>query len=254
MKSSFLNVIFISLFVILSIAACLPFKQAAEGPEGPLDPQYFYSLDPDVSKDEELEEWLKPYREIYEQEMGQGITETKVPLELHNPESLLGNLAADMIRYRAALEMQEFVHLGLIDRNALRLELPEGIITRRDLYELMPDNSELVILKVTGRNVAELAGEIARKGGAPVSGMRMGIAGDEAKGVLVNAETLVPDRTYYLATTSELADHSGEFESLHPYEERYDFPILIRDLFIDYMKARLSLEPVLDHRIRNLNS
>ncbi|MEX0994403.1 MAG: 5'-nucleotidase [Balneolaceae bacterium] len=222
----------------------------------PVEAQYYYSLDGQIPKDAELEEWLKPFREIYREEMGRRLTSAEAPLKLQSPESTLGNLAADMIRFRAAYEMKEFVHLGLIKKSALRTELPEGWITYGDLYELVPDNSTLVILKVTGRHLQDLAGEIARKGGAPVSGMRLGIAGHKAKGVLVNSETLLPGRYYYVATTSDIADQNGDggFESLYSYEERYDFPLLIRDLFIDYMESKRSLDPVLDHRIRSLES
>lgn len=254
MKLFSLTVVPGSVSMILLAGACLPFKQTAESEVPSVEDRHYYTLDGQIPEDAEFVNWLAPYRELYQEEMGRELTTTEASLKLHNPESALGNLAADMIRSRAAYEMGGFVHMALINRHELRTELPGGTITYEDLYELIPGDSKLVILELTGDRLIELAGEIARKGGAPISGMRLGINEGEARGVLVNAETVMPDRQYYVATTSYIADHDNEFESLQQYSERRDFPVLIRDLFIDYMSSRRNLEPNLDQRIRSLGS
>ncbi|MEX2601332.1 MAG: 5'-nucleotidase [Balneolaceae bacterium] len=242
--------------MLLFLTSCQPLSRLfdRQEPVEPVGDQHYYELDNELEKDPVIEEWLLPYRESLDHEFDERIVSLMGSLELWRggrPVGTLGFLAADMIRFRAAHLHQEYVHLGLINHESLRAEFRDGELTLQNLYELMPSDQTLVILTLTGEQVVELSREIAEKGGAPVSGMRMSISDGEPRGVLVNAEVVEKDRTYKLATTSFLANRGG-FASITEPIDRIEFPVLIRDLFRDYLMDRNYIEPLFDHRIRTL--
>lgn len=238
----------ILLLTSLFVASC---KSSEKAIEPPPEVENFYNLGEGIEKDQAIEDWLTEFREIYEREIGRTIAIANGPLVLGKPESPLGNLAADMLRYRAMHEYQRFVHVGLLNMEGFQIEFSEGNITLGDLYEFMPYNNTLVVLEMDGEHVRELADEIAGKGGAPLSGMRMTIVNDQASSVLIDSESIDPEGTYLVATSSYLADGNGDFPSLGNGNTRYDYPVLIRDIFIDYMRSRREFHPVEDLRIRS---
>ncbi len=212
----------------------------------------FYTIDESLDKDEEIEAKLASWREIYGEEMDRRVVEALGNFHFGKPESSLGNLTADMLRYRASHEMERFVHLALINRDGFGIEFREGPITLDHLYQFMPYDNTLVVLEMPGSKIAKLADEIASRGGVPVSGLRMMINNGRATGILVNSEHLDPERTYYLATSSYVAGGGGGFDSLLEHNTRHDFDLLIRDLFIDHLRRYREVAPEVDLRIREM--
>jgi len=190
------------------------------------------------------------YRDNLTEVMGEPLTTLKSDLNFGKPESTLGNLMADILRFRAARELRTFVHLGVINEESFSLWLNKGEVTLGNIYELMPYDNHLVILTLTGEKVIHLMETVASLGGAPVSGVRMSIDRGKARGILVNSEVVDPRKNYLVATSNYLADGNGPFKTLWDYEERVDLDLLIRDSLIEYFKNQYELEPVLDARIR----
>jgi 2',3'-cyclic-nucleotide 2'-phosphodiesterase (5'-nucleotidase family) len=193
---------------------------------------------------------INQYRDTLMVVMGEPLTTLKADLNFGKPESTLGNLMADILRFRAARELRTFVHLGIINEDSFNLYLNEGEVTLGNIYELMPYNNHLVIVTLTGEKVNQLMETVASLGGAPVSGVRMNITEGTARGVLVNSEVVDPGKNYLVATSNYLADGNGPFNTLWEYDDRVDLDLLIRDSFIEYFKNQYELEPVLDARIR----
>lgn len=213
------------------------------------EPAYFYTIDGSVESDEQLERYLGPWRRRVDREMNQTLSLSAGPFRYGQPESALGNVTADILRYRAAHEMERFVHLAILDPALIAAELPEGEITVGDLHELMPADERLTVLEMEGRTVRDLADEIAAEGGAPISGLRMVIRDSSASGVLVDSGSLEDDRTYFLATGHSTLS-KDRFPSLQEYRSRTDYDLLLRELMIDYFRANPCVEPLEDYRVR----
>jgi len=203
-----------------------------------------------LDHDSSISASIDGYRDTLMDIMGEPLTVLKSELNFDKPESTLGNLAADILRFRAARELRTFIHVGVINEDSFRIYLNEGEVNLGQMYELMPYDNHLVILTLTGNNLIKLMGNIAFLGGAPISGVRMNIDRGKARGILVNSEVVDPDRNYFVATSNYLADGNGPFEALWKYENRIDLDLLIRDTLIEYFKNQYELEPVLDARIR----
>jgi 2',3'-cyclic-nucleotide 2'-phosphodiesterase (5'-nucleotidase family) len=207
-------------------------------------------VDESVPQDSSWLAYLAPYRDSLDSYYGEIIARAAEDFELAKPESPLSNLAADMLRRRASREMQDHVDIGITNNGSLRNGLPAGAITRGQLFEMMPFADRLVLLKLKGDQVLNLADQIAGVGGQALSGMRMRIDGYKAKDVLVGSESVRINAFYWVATSSYLADGNGPFPALWKATDRIDFEITIREVFEEYLSSRQTVRPELDNRIR----
>jgi 2',3'-cyclic-nucleotide 2'-phosphodiesterase (5'-nucleotidase family) len=193
---------------------------------------------------------LDEYRDTLNSVTGETIAVVTDTLRFGKPESPLGNLVADALRYRAGSELGSFVNIGVIGEISFRLFLTPGELTRGEIMEFMPYNNHLVVLSLPGYKVSELANQVAAAGGGPVSGMRFRLENGHARGVLVNSEVLDPVKTYTIATSSWAANGGDSFPALWEYTDRIDLDVDVRQLYLDYFKSRREISPAIDGRIR----
>ncbi len=211
----------------------------------------YYDIDEEVGEDEEMSAFIQPYVEEMALRMDRVITISEGTFEQGKPEGTLGNLAADIIRYRATTEMREAVHVSIMNNGGLRVPLPEGEITVGHVYELMPFENHITVLRFTGEQLKQIANELAKVNGEPVSGLRFRISGDEARGILVRSMNVDPDQHYWVATNNWMADGGGASATLWEPQERRDLDVLIRDAIIEYLRGYERIAPYSDQRIRN---
>lgn len=234
-------------FLLLAflMGGCAIFSHSGEHPPPEQQEVHYPAPDPEV------ENRLSFYREKLDMEMGGTVAQVTDTIRFGQPESPLGNLVSDALRYRAAGELRKFVHLGIIGQSSFRLYFEPGLLTLGDVYEFMPYENHLVVLTLSGEMVKELCAQVAAAGGAPVSGMRFRLQDGRATGVLINAEIIDPNREYLVATSNYLADGGGQFSSLWQPLARTDLDdVSIRDLYVDYFRNKRELQPVTDGRIR----
>jgi 2',3'-cyclic-nucleotide 2'-phosphodiesterase (5'-nucleotidase family) len=200
--------------------------------------------------DERIAELLDQYRPRYKDVMGEKVAEVSQPISFGKPESPLGNLVADALRFRAARETRTFVNLALIGESSFRLNLDEGELTRGEILEFMPYDNSLVLLKLRGESVYSLSQEIAGRGGVPVSGLRFRLEGNTARDVLVNSDIIQPNEHYWLATSSWIANGGEDFQALSEHVDRVELPVSIREVYLDYFSNQRMINPEIDGRIR----
>ncbi|MEX2457019.1 MAG: 5'-nucleotidase [Balneolaceae bacterium] len=203
-----------------------------------------------LTEDTKIAELLDQHREGYRAEMGSVLTMIEEPLTFEKPESSLGNIVADALRYRASREALQLVHIGIIGDGSFRLNLNQGPLTMGDVYEFMPYENHLVMLKLTGDQVLELADQIAEQGGSPISGMRFQLENNRARGVIVNSQVVSSNQEYWVATSNYVADGGDNFPVLWEAQERIDFDLSIKELYVDHFRNRKMTEPFKDGRIR----
>jgi 2',3'-cyclic-nucleotide 2'-phosphodiesterase (5'-nucleotidase family) len=120
-----------------------------------------------------------------------------------------------------------------------------------DVLEFMPYDNHLVILKLKGFDLERLVQQVAKAGGAPISGVRFSIGSNgRARGILVNSEVISPERDYLVATSNWAADGGDQFPALWSAVDRVDLQLQLKDLFIDYFKSESDLYNITDGRIR----
>jgi 2',3'-cyclic-nucleotide 2'-phosphodiesterase (5'-nucleotidase family) len=193
---------------------------------------------------------LNSYRERYEEVMGEKVADVSKPISFGKPESPLGNLVADALRFRASRETRSYINLALIGESSFRKNLSQGVLTKGDVLEFMPYDNSLVLLKLKGESVYSLSQEIAGRGGVPVSGLRFRLEGNTARDVLVNSGTIEPEAHYWLATSSWIADGGENYQALREPVERVELPVSIQEIYLDYFANQRTIDPEIDGRIR----
>ena len=180
---------------------------------------------------------IAPYRDGLQQTMETVLAQNETPLIRGLPECTLGNLIADLLLERAQLEMPGTgsPDFCLINIGGLRVDLPEGEITTGKVFELMPFENELDIIKLSPEKMRELLDYLHRKGGQPISGMRLTISKDGFS-VSVNDKPLDSNRSYYVVTSDYLADGGDNMNFFKEPLERIHTGIKIRDAIIDHFR------------------
>lgn len=219
-------------FVLLLNLSCSPRWQIMESSSTKI------ALDSKTEEtaDQSYIEFLAPYKAQIDSELNVVIGQAEQVLDVGHPESLLGNFAADAIRNAASKYLNQPIDIGITNVGGLRVQLPKGDITLRNVLELMPFENELVILWIRGDTLAKVLDEIAAVGGECVSGINMGIKERKVVDVTIGGKSLDSNKLYSIATSDFLAGGNDKIYHLAKYEKRENTGLKLRDVFNDTIK------------------
>jgi 2',3'-cyclic-nucleotide 2'-phosphodiesterase (5'-nucleotidase family) len=192
----------------------------------------------DTLVDKQFDRLFSPYKDSLGKVMSVVIGHTANPLIAARPESPLSNLISDMTLNYATQYCRkkgnEFLpSFSLINHGSLRISLPKGAITMNHAYELMPFENELVLLKLNGKQVIELANYIATRGGEGVSGISFGIAAGRAESIMVQGMRIDEEKKYWMVTSDYIANGGDGMKVLTWAEEKTGMDVRIRDMIIE---------------------
>jgi 5'-nucleotidase len=163
-----------------------------------------------------------------------------------NRETNLGSFLTDAMRRETGAD------LAIINGGSIRADaaLPPGTLTERDVLNLLPFKSNVVLLEVSGEvlrkaleNGVSRSAEESEPGRFPqVSGLRLSFdvarpAGGRVVSVTVGGRELEPSRTYVLATNSFIAGGGNEYT-------------MLEDARVRPLKKELSIQEVLRRALR----
>jgi 5'-nucleotidase/UDP-sugar diphosphatase len=202
---------------------------------------------------------LTPYGDKVESLLSEVIGNAEAPFSHENTrkqETGIGNLVADSMLWGTRNLNTDF---ALQNGGGIRAGLTEGAITKKKIYEILPFDNTVVVLKMKGRQVLRLFDHMAAvpagSGAFPQmsGGVRFTIdsSARKSEGVTINGRPIDPDRIYAMATNSYLAGGGDGYKILLEALDRYDTSIFQRDILVEYVAAvRKSLKPELEGRIR----
>ena len=214
-------------------------------------PVEFTEVGDGVTPAPDIEALIAPYRVQLEDELAEVLGHATDQFVKDDPEGALDNLVADALLEVARELASDTVHAALINEGGLRVPIAAGPILMRHAYELLPFENYVTVLSLSGTQMERLADEIAEADGEPIAGWTMELDGDDAVRVLVGGEPIDPARTYRVATVDYLVNGGGTWTVLWEAgpDAREDLPVLIRDVFVTYLRAHGTVSPVLDGRI-----
>jgi 2',3'-cyclic-nucleotide 2'-phosphodiesterase (5'-nucleotidase family) len=167
-------------------------------------------------------------------ELREVVGELEAPLVRHmeTGSSAPGNWVADAMKKRMGADV------ALHNKGGTRSDLSAGPVTRRDLFELLPFDNNIVAMTLTGEQLLSLVRrtiENTEHKGCDYSGMLVVIERDangaqHLTAVKVGGEPVDPARDYRVATNSFLADGGDGLIELRNGRDRREDPILMRDL------------------------
>ena len=213
------------------------------------------SLSDSISDQPAVESMIEPYRDSLELTMNTVLVENEAELTRGKPESTLGNLIADLLLERALVEMPDSVRplICLINVGGLRVDLPEGPITVGKVFELMPFENELDVVKLSSQKVDEMLVYLNEVGGQPISGMNVTVSSGKGSTRYLLSDGQEIEEYLYVVTSDYLADGGDKMDFFKDPLERIRTGIKIRDAIMDDFRikglADHALNSELDGRI-----
>lgn len=187
---------------------------------------------------------IGPYKRSLDAKMNEVIGFAPQPLVKASPENPLGNFFSDIMLAKARrLGMSDTSHtLAIFNNGGLRTNVPQGDVTVRTMFELMPFENELVLMQMKGGDLWRVLDGVAGKGGAPVSGLRFAIGKQKAYDVRVNGVPLDTNKIYTVVTSDYLANGGDKLFAGGKALPFTRTDLLLRDILIEYCREQNKLK------------
>ncbi|HTA61455.1 MAG TPA: 5'-nucleotidase C-terminal domain-containing protein [Bacteroidia bacterium] len=199
-------------------------------------PQHFVVNNNEV--DSQIVKTIQPYKQSLDGKMHEVIGTTPISLTKKTPESTLGNFFAEAIfdRVKHLPNIDTVNTFAMFNNGGLRTSVPQGNIMVGSMYELMPFENKLVVVKISSDRLLKLLNFIIEKDGAPVAGIRFVIADKKPTNIEINGKSFDANITYYVATSDYLAGGGDKFFSADENNSTVKTDFLLRDILIDYCR------------------
>jgi len=186
------------------------------------------------NKDSAVVRFLQPYSAKVGETMNDVLAELGSTLQKSQPDGTLGNFLADSYLAMARKKFDPAADMAFINNGGIRLNsLQAGPLRRGSIYEVMPFDNQLVILKISGVQAQQYLNHIAAEGGCGIAGVTFVIRDKKATDILINEKPIDPAATYTMVNSDYTIGGGGgfvQFKDLPMQKTGY----LLRDATIDY--------------------
>jgi len=229
-------------------------------------------------KDEAVEQIVKGYEEKADAALDEVVGDAETDLDgehVRKRETNLGDLIADIMRETSGAEAT------IINGGGIRTSIRKGPIKLRDIYSVLPFDNYIVAVRLTGRQIREalehgLSGLEEEAGRFPqVSGLMFSYdpsapPGKRVREIRIAGRPVESDREYAVATNDFLAVGGDGYKAFgEAVKASRDFAVIggmmkgerlvysnpgkwLRDVVIDYIKARKKIAPKVEGRIKEV--
>lgn len=223
--------------VALSVSSCkTPLNIAKVSPEKNI------SISKDLPEDEDFIKIIEPYKTELKGKMNTKISHTSVDLNKQGDNSNLGNLLADYT-FEGAEDwakkngMSYGIDAAVINIGGIRSTIGKGDVFTRNVYEVMPFENELVVIKMKSSDLQGLFDYYLKtQKNNPVSHLYIETGNGKIINQLINGKSIEPNKFYYIATSDYLA-LGGDNMTYFGKGEMISTGIKLRDLYIEKFKA-----------------
>lgn len=185
-----------------------------------------------------------PYRDQMQAEMAEVIGYSDSTLLSYTPESPLGNFVADVIfetgfDYAKSNQICDNPHaaFSILNFGGLRKPIGKGEITRSDIYELMPFDNTIVIVKIDASKMNAIVDYLETMNGQPVSNVSF-VFGQVLRGYVVGENTTEKLDAYYIITSDYLSGGGDKMDFFKEPLHIWNTGILIRDALITFIQNK----------------
>lgn len=205
----------------------------------------------------ELEPLIYPYRAAVDLQMNTVIGTADSALLAYKPESPLGNFVADILfEYVMKKKTLPFPDLKaenimvMLNFGGLRAPINAGEITIGSVFELMPFDNTLEIVRIDSTGFMKLMDYLYQSGGQPVSNVRFELTESKRRAFISNQEVDLT-QPIYVCTSDYLAGGGDKMDFLKEAKVKWNSGVLLRSIFIDYIRSTNQLDPIqIDGRMK----
>lgn len=206
-----------------------------------------------LKENEAMNAAIQPYKHELEGNMNTVISHTNVELTKAGDNSNLGNLLADYT-FEGADEWAKknnrpAVDAAVINIGGIRTIIPKGDIQTKQIYEVMPFENEIVIVKMSGKDMEGLFDYYLKtQKNNPVSHLIIETENGKLSQKLINGKAIDYNKTYYIATSDYLA-LGGDNMLFFGKGELISTGIKMRDLFLEKFQQNPEISAPNDVRL-----
>ncbi len=176
---------------------------------------------------------VKPYSDSVNKLMNVVIGYNDAKLEKKREGNTLGFFITDAYLEMAKQKLDPKVDAAFMNSGGIRIpEMPAGAITQGKIFELMPFDNLMVLLKVKGSLLMRYLDTLAATEGVIESGITMQIVNKTAQQVLVGGKPLDLNGEYTIVHSDYVAMNSNLLKNINRITNGY----LLRDALLDYVK------------------
>ncbi|HEX6171109.1 MAG TPA: 5'-nucleotidase [Chitinophagaceae bacterium] len=176
---------------------------------------------------------VKPYSDSVNKLMNIVIGYNEAQLEKKRQGNTLGFFITDAYLEMARQKVDPKVDAAFMNSGGIRLpELPAGAITQGKIFELMPFDNLMVLLKVKGSLLKQYLDTLAANDGIIESGITMQIENKTVQQVMVGGKPLDLNADYSIVHSDYVAMNTNLLKNIKRSSNGY----LLRDAILDYVK------------------
>ena len=195
-----------------------------------------------AENDSTITAMIAPYKIGIDSVMNKVLCVSNIEMTKGKPESLLGNFICDL----CLQQYSNMADICVMNNGGLRSTLPQGEVTKRMIFELMPFENELVVLELNKTDFIGLLKHITSSGGEPFSGINISMTN---KGELIDYSApfdFDKEEKVSIITSDYLANKLLFFKD----KKQQKVGIKLRDAIIDYCSKTDTITVSLDGRIQ----
>tara|TARA_B100001063_G_C16739380_1_gene543871 strand:- start:259 stop:936 length:678 start_codon:yes stop_codon:yes gene_type:complete len=175
---------------------------------------------------------ILPYKTELDAQMNTVLCYSSKDMRKSKPESLLGNWTSDVCLEMAQELYSDDIDLSFFNTGGLRSPLPQGDITKRDLFKLMPFENELVVLELNKVEMLDLKSYFNITEGQPIA----------------FADNFTLNDTLFLVLTTDYLANGGDKMKFFKDKTQHKVGVKMRDALIDYCTRQDTISSNLDER------
>jgi 2',3'-cyclic-nucleotide 2'-phosphodiesterase (5'-nucleotidase family) len=164
------------------------------------------------------------------------------------PASMLSNFVVDAVfehGMRSAQEhfpeMNQANTIGLLNFGGIRASITKGAITIGNIFEIMPFDNVITVLKIDYSKQEQLLNYLYEKGGQPISNATVYLS-STFKELKINSQALNKNQPFYIITSDYLSSGGDKMDFLSNPLSKWDTGILIRNVLIDEIRENGKVE------------
>ncbi len=204
----------------------------------------------------EIENFIKPYREHIDQDLSAVLAYAPQTLDKNGQwQTPMGNLFADVVMQKGNPVFQakekKSIDVVLLNHGGIRSIIPQGDVTARTAFEIMPFENSLVVIALKGEQIEEMLNYIiSEKKPHPICGLTFTIGTDQKpKNVQIQGKPFYPNQIYYVGTNDYLSNGGDNMNFFKKGIYKYDLDYKLRNILIDYFKDVDTIPLIQDKRI-----
>jgi 2',3'-cyclic-nucleotide 2'-phosphodiesterase (5'-nucleotidase family) len=198
-----------------------------------------------------LENIVAPYREDLHEQMSVKIaySESGISHSRTAIESEMGNWATDIV-YSFGYEFMKQNNtdfdsincFAIMNRGGYRSSITKGNVTIGNIYEVMPFDNEIVVVKIEPRLVKHIINYLFQQNGQPVSNAQFLLSSNSGK-MYINNKLYDYSKPVCVVTSDYLAKGGDNMSFLTDNLSYTPTGILVRDAIISYCKVNEIISP-----------